>query len=122
MVVEDDPTIAIGLSAALESFGYEVVASVRTGEDAVRVAGELEPDVILMDINLLGEMNGVEASRVIAANSPPRIIYLTAQTSDAVLAQAKRTRHYGYLAKPFDADELKNMIEASFNDLDQPMG
>lgn len=122
MLVEDDPNIAEGMIAALESFGYEVCAAVQTGPDAISKARELAPDVILMDINLKGSMSGVEAAGAITANGPARIIYLTAQASEVVTEQAKLTHHYGYLSKPFDPEELKSVIEASFDDLTLPMG
>lgn len=114
LLVEDDPALAIGVTGALESFGYSVCASVQTGEEAIATAVELRPDVILMDINLKGEMDGVEATEAINARSAVPVIYLSAQTCEATAQKAKLTTHYGYLKKPFDPDELQSAIESTF--------
>lgn len=114
MLVEDDPNIALGVTATLESFGYSVCPAITTGEEAVARAIELNPDVILMDINLRGPMDGVEATQAINANSITPIIYLSAQAGDATRRDAKLTRNYGYLLKPFNPDELREAIEMTF--------
>ncbi len=114
MLVEDDPVLAVGVTGALESFGYDVCASVQTGEEAVESAIKLQPDVILMDINLRGEMDGVEATEAINSRSSVPVIYLSAQTCEATTRKAKLTKHDAYLRKPFDIDELHFAIESSF--------
>ena len=118
LLVEDDPTLAIGVTGALESFGYDVCAAVQTGEDAIASAFALRPDLILMDINLKGEMDGVEATEAINARSSVPVIYLSAQTSEATTRQAKLTTHYGYLKKPFDPDELHSAIRSTLERCD----
>lgn len=118
LLVEDDPTLAVGVTGALESFGYSVCAAVQTGEEAIATALELRPDLILMDINLKGEMDGVEATEAINARSSVPVIYLSAQTNEATTRKAKLTTHYGYLKKPFDPDELQSVIESTFHRFD----
>lgn len=114
MLVEDDLVISLGLSEALKLLGYNVCCSVQSGEEAVEMALELVPDVILMDINLKGQMNGVRAAELITArNCLVLIIYLSAQMSDVTTRQALMSKHEGYLIKPFDIFELHTIVQTS---------
>jgi PAS domain S-box-containing protein len=111
MVVEDEKIIANDISYSLEILGYHVVAAVAYGEDAVPRALELRPDLILMDIRLKGEMDGISAARQIQAHLDIPVIYLTAMTDEETLQRAKVTEPFGYLLKPFDDQELRITIE-----------
>ena len=111
MIVEDEWIIANDLKMNLEKIGYSVCAQTDTGERAIKEAEIQAPDLILMDIMLAGEMNGMEAARIIQERFHIPIIYLTAHADERILQQAKTTAPFGYLLKPFDIRELRTTIE-----------
>ena len=111
LVVEDELVVAENIQDRLESLGYSVPAVVSTGEEAVQKARELQPDLILMDIKLEGEMDGVEAANQIWQRFNIPVIYLTAYGDDQTLQRAKITEPYGYILKPFEIRELHSNIE-----------
>jgi len=98
------------IKRTLESFGYEVPYVAATGEAAIKKALEIMPDLILMDIVLKGDIDGVEsASRIKDLNIP--VIFLTAHSEESTIERAKLTEPYGYIIKPYDPKELKYAIE-----------
>jgi len=111
LVVEDDSIVAQDIQNSLRKMGYAVSKIVAYGEDAIKEAKENVPDLILMDINLKGEMLGTEAADQIRTQFDIPIIYLTAYTDEDVLERAKIAEPFGYLLKPFEAKELKSTIE-----------
>ena len=111
LVVEDEVLVARDIQARLQRMGYEVVGTVARGEDAVSTALAESPDLILMDINLKGEMDGIEAATQINEVSSVPVIYCTAYSNDEVLERAKITSPFGYVLKPFDNRELEINIE-----------
>ncbi len=111
MIVEDQRLIAADLESTLGKLGYEVVANVAAGEEAVPRALELQPELILMDIRLRGPMDGIEAATAIRARSELPIVYLTAYADEETLVRAKATTPFGYLVKPFNERELRAAIE-----------
>lgn len=111
LVVEDEVLVARDIQARLTRMGYEVVGTVARGEDAVTTALEQLPDLILMDINLRGEMDGIEAAVQINESRSIPIIFCTAYSNDEVLDRAKITSPFGYVLKPFDNRELEINIE-----------
>jgi PAS domain S-box-containing protein len=111
LVVEDEAVTSMDLRRSLTDLGYVVCAISPTGEQAVKNAGDLRPDIILMDIMLAGKMNGIEAAEIIKAKYRIPVIYLTAYSDDNFLARAKITEPFGYILKPFRELELKTNIE-----------
>ena len=119
MVVEDERITAKDIQNALESAGYGVADLVFSGEDAVRKAGELQPDLVLMDIKLEGEMDGIEAATQIRERYDIPVIYLTAYSNEGIVQRAKMTEpagyllkeQFGFLTKPFEESELNTTIE-----------
>ncbi len=111
LVVEDEVLVARDISARLGRMGYEVVGTAARGEDAIELALEHIPDLILMDINLKGEMDGIEAATHIGESASIPIIFCTAYSNDEILKRAKITSPYGYVLKPFDNRELEINIE-----------
>lgn len=111
LVVEDEAIIARDLQRRLENQGYVVTSSVATGEDAIRKAETDSPDLVLMDIVLLGEMDGIEAAGQIRALFDIPVVYLTAYADERILERAKLTGPFGYILKPFDDRELRSVIE-----------
>jgi PAS domain S-box-containing protein len=113
LVVEDEKIIAGHLRANLLRLGYEVIAAVPSGEEAIIAAEEKEPDLVLMDILLKGEMDGIEAADHIRTLFGIPVIYLTAHANESILARAKLTEPLGYLLKPFRQQELRMAIEVA---------
>jgi two-component system, cell cycle sensor histidine kinase and response regulator CckA len=111
MVVEDEAIVRNDLVEFILDLGYEVVASADTGEDAVDKARASEPDLIFMDINLKGEMDGIAAAEIISENASVPIIFLTAFSDQQTRDRVKQTTPYGYILKPFDERELQTGIE-----------
>ncbi len=111
LVVEDEAVTGMDIQKSLTELGYSVCAIATTGELAVRKAGELHPDLILMDIMLAGKMNGIEAAELIKRQYHIPVVYLTAYSDDSFLAKAKLTEPFGYILKPFREMELKTTIE-----------
>ncbi|OAI07525.1 EAL domain-containing protein [Methylomonas methanica] len=113
MIVEDEAIIAMDLRGQLESFGYEVVATAFSGGQAISLATEYTPDLIMMDIVLKGQMDGINAAQIISDSLHIPVIFLTAYSDPSTLLRAKATGAYGYLIKPFRPDELHASIEVA---------
>jgi signal transduction histidine kinase len=111
LVVEDELITAKGIRSALKSLGYDVLDIVSSGEEAIQKASEIHPDLILMDIKLDGDMDGIEAARQIKDRFSIPVVYLTAHADDATLARAMITEPYGYILKPFEDRDLHIGIE-----------
>jgi len=111
LIVEDDGIIATRLQSILEKLGYDVIGAVASGEEAVQKARESSPGLVLMDIYLAGDMNGIEAAAEIHTQSDVPVVYLTAYSTDELLQQARITGPYGYLIKPIGDRELHATIE-----------
>ncbi len=111
LIVEDEVLVARDVSARLERMGYTVVGTAAKGEDAIKLALSEKPNLILMDINLRGEMDGIEAAKKINEASSIPVIFCTAYSNDEVLQRAKVTSPFGYVLKPFDNRELSINIE-----------
>jgi len=113
MIVEDEIVIAMELQKKLKNLGYTVIGVVSSGEEAVESAAAAKPDLVLMDIKLAGEMDGIEAARRIHEQFDIPIVYLTAHTDEKTLQRAKLAQPFGYLVKPFSEVELRTTIEVS---------
>ena len=111
LVVEDEMIVARDIQLQLEELGYEPVGHATRGEEAVVLAGELWPDLVLMDIQLAGELTGIEAAQAIRTHFALPIIFLTAFASDDTIGQAKLAEPFGYILKPFSERELSTVIE-----------
>ena len=110
LVVEDEFITAADLIASLEGMGYQVPESTDTGEEAVTLARDHEPDLILMDINLKGEMTGITAAEIIKTTLDIPVVFLTGQSDEATIAQALESEPFGYIIKPFEERSLKTAI------------
>ena len=113
MLVEDEAVTALDLEANLRGLGYEVTAVVTSGEEAVRMAAELHPDLILMDITLAGPMSGIEAAALIRKSNAIPIVYLTAHADAKTINRAKITEPFGYLPKPCSLATIMSTIEVA---------
>lgn len=111
LVVEDESIVAKDIRSSLQSLGYLVAGMASTGEEALAQAAALRPDLVLMDIKLKGEMDGIEAAHRLRSAGPVPVVYLTAYTDDDTLRRAKVSEAFGYLLKPFEDRELRTTIE-----------
>ncbi len=111
LVVEDEIIIARDIQDTLKSLGYAVPAITSSGKEALEKAAEMYPDLVLMDIRLKGDMDGVEAAQQIRARFDIPVVYLTAYADDETLQRAKITEPFGYVLKPFEVRELRSTIE-----------
>lgn len=113
MVVEKESLVTLKIKNQLEAWDYHVPKMVFTGEEAVETALKLKPDIILMDIVLKGDMDGIGASKTIKKDLDVPIIYLTAYTDKKTLERAKKTMPSSYILKPFESRELKFNLESA---------
>ena len=111
LVVEDESIVSKDIQHSLKKLGYNVVGSADTGEKAIELAVDLEPDVVLMDIMLKGDINGIEAAENIKTKMSVPVIYLTAYADEGTLSRAKVTEPYGYIIKPFKEIDIHTSIE-----------
>ena len=115
LVVEDERIIACDIKDCLEKSGYTVPAITAYGEQAIEKVAELRPDLVLMDIMLKGNMNGIEAAEEIFTRFNIPVVYLTAYSDDHTLQKAKVTQPFGYILKPFEEIQLITTIEIALN-------
>jgi CheY-like chemotaxis protein len=113
LVVEDERITAKNIKNQLEKFGYDVPDVVSSGEEAIQKAIETHPDLVLMDIKLKGEMDGIAAAEQIKKSFNIPVIYLTAYSDDDTLHRAKVTEPYSYILKPLREKELQTNIEVA---------
>jgi len=111
LVVEDEVIVAMDIRQRLIRLGYEVVATVRTGEEAIKWATETRPDLVLMDILLAGAIDGIDAAREIMSRLKIPVIYVTSYSDETTVFRAKLTEPFGYMLKPIEEGELKSVIE-----------
>jgi len=111
LIVEDENIVALDMRMRLEAMGYTVLDVVDTAPLALEKAAELSPELVLMDIKLKGEMDGIEAAVQLRKTSEIPVIFVTAFTDERTLDRAKRASPYGYIVKPFHERELRIAIE-----------
>ncbi len=111
LIVEDEAITGMGLKKSLTDLGYVVIGIVPTGEQAIEVAVEQKPNLVLMDIQLAGKMDGITAAENIRIKTRIPVIYITAFSDDKSVEKAKVTEPYGYILKPIREHMLKTTIE-----------
>ncbi len=111
LIVEDEIVVASEIKLRLEAMGFQVIGIVNNGRDAISVAKENYPDVILMDITLKGKMTGLEATREINRDTDIPVIFITAHTDVPTLDSAREASSHGIFTKPFSDNELMAAIQ-----------
>lgn len=111
LVVDDEAAITTHLEAKLNHFGYEVVGRASSGKEAIAKARLLHPDLILMDIVMPGEIDGIEAAHQIKKELNIPVVFLTAYGDDTFIQRAQEVQPSGYIIKPFQDAELKAVIK-----------
>ena len=114
LLVEDDMIIATDISMLLEEQGYDIVGICTRAEHALETIESNAIDIVLMDINLKGQMNGIEASAIILKNQGPPVIFLTSNTDDATFQQAIETKPYAFISKPFNQADLARTVAVTW--------
>ncbi|MFH1115584.1 MAG: response regulator [Pseudomonadota bacterium] len=113
MVVEDEIVVAMELQSRLIALGYTVAGMVSGGEDAMDLAEKTMPDLVLMDVKLAGDVDGVETARILRKRHNIPVVYVTAHADDDTLQRAKHTYPLGYIVKPFSDSDLRAAIEVA---------
>lgn len=111
MIVEDERIVAKDLQGRLQSLGYKVVAMAAESKDAIAKAKATQPDLVLMDIRIEGEMDGIQTADVVRSELDIPVIFLTAYADPSTLSRAKIIEPFGYILKPFEERELQSTIE-----------
>jgi len=115
LVVEDERIIAMDIAANLRDCGYDVVGTAASTAEALQVIKQTAPDLVIMDIVLDGESDGIDAADKIWREHSIPVIYLTAYTTNSMLDRAKLTNPFGYLVKPFKTEELHASIQMALH-------
>jgi PAS domain S-box-containing protein len=115
LIVEDEKIVAWDIQERLQSLGYTIVDQATSGAAAIAAATQGKPDLVLMDIQLQGEMDGIEAAQIIYRTCNIPVIYLTAHSDDRTLAAAVGSSPFGYVLKPFQARELHSTIQIALH-------
>ncbi|MGY8653034.1 MAG: response regulator [Verrucomicrobiia bacterium] len=111
LITEDEGIVAADIEDRLRSLGYQVTATCSSGAEALKKVEETKPDLVMMDIMIQGDMDGIETGAIIRSKFKLPVIYLTAYSDDATFERAKITEPFGYLIKPFEEKELRVNIE-----------
>lgn len=115
MVVDDEAIITMQLRMRLQSMGYDVVGTASSAEASVRMARDFNPDLILMDIVMPGNLDGIHAAEIIKDEMDIPVIFLTAYTDDEYINRAKNVGPFGYIVKPFSDNEVRANIEIALH-------
>jgi signal transduction histidine kinase len=115
LIVEDEQLVATDLQEILEELGYEVPEPLESGEEAIRQAESLLPDLVLMDIRLAGGMDGIQASEQIQLRLQIPVVYLTANTDPSTLSRVQASNPFGYIPKPYNKNTLATTIEIALS-------
>ena len=111
LIVEDEGVVALSLQSLLTKMGYTIIGTAITGDEAITLARERSPDVILMDIHIKGSLDGIQTTEKINEFSDVPVIFLTAYADDETVSRAIKTRSHSYLVKPVNQRELYSNIE-----------
>src|SRR6266545_2374935 len=113
LIIEDEILIAEELRERLSRLGFYVIAAVDSADEGIAIATRERPDLVLMDIRLKGEKDGVQAAKEIRQQVDVPIVYLTAHSDELTVDRAKETEHDGFILKPFQKHELQSTIEVA---------
>lgn len=115
LVVEDEAIVAMVIKRRLKDLSYIVSGVASTGKDAITKVEGTFPDLVLMDIRLKGDMDGIEATKIIKDRFSLPVVYLTAHSDDVTFKKAKETDPDGYILKPFTEKDLSTTIEIALH-------
>jgi CheY-like chemotaxis protein len=110
-IVEDEGLVALDVEDQIRALGYEVAGIASSGEEAIELAGRLSPDLIIMDVTLQGDIDGIEAVREIRKKADPGIVFMTAHSDRATLERINHLGSVGFITKPLNTTDLRTVIE-----------
>jgi DNA-binding NarL/FixJ family response regulator len=113
LIVEDEKLVARDLAFALEEAGYQVLGMISYGHEVIDRVAKLKPDLVLLDINILGSINGIQVAEYLHRYWQIPVVFLTANTDHETFTQAKKTYAYGFLMKPYSARQLITTVETA---------
>ena len=111
LIVEDEMFSAVFLKKTIQNLGYLPVGTVSSGDEALEQTEQSDVDLVLMDINLVGDMDGIEAAKVLKQNYELPVIFITAYDDTTTRSRAMKIQPEDFLTKPFETKELKSAIE-----------
>lgn len=115
LVVEDEAIVATDIEQTLKEYGYEVTGVVDTAEEAINHVLKSKPDLVLMDIFLRGQLDGITAAKQLRDKSDVPVVFLTAHSDENILQRAMVSEPYGYILKPFETREIRTGIELALH-------
>ena len=115
LIVEDDAILAMALRGKISRLGYNVVGPFAFGEEAIAFLPGRQVDLVLMEIELAGDMNGITTAEILLGMSDIPVVFLTAYSQNGLLEQAKTVSPYGYLVKPVSDQALAATVEMSLH-------
>jgi len=115
LIIEDEAVVSLDITRRLEKMGYEVMGRLASGEEALELVQQDPPHLVLMDINLQGDLDGIETANKLYQNHNIPVIYLTAYAGESTLERTKESKPYGYILKPFKERELRATIEIALS-------
>lgn len=113
LIVENEGLVGCDMAACLSGLGYRVVGTCATGEEALRLYDDLQPDLVLMDVHLDGPLDGIETTKRLQQKGHVGVVYVTACADLETVQRARETQPHGYLLKPFSQDELRLTVEVA---------
>lgn len=110
LIVEDDMILSLLLAKVVKRFGHEVIGKVSTGENAIKSVYELQPDLMIIDITLEGDLDGIQTMEIIRTNSEVSFFYITGNSDPKIKSRAMKTKPRGFLVKPIELNELEKTL------------
>ena len=120
LIVEDDLLLSAVKQRFVQNLGHQAVGTARTAEEAIEKTQSLQPDLIIMDIKLIGEMDGIQAMKKIREISDVPVIYLSGVSDEEILDRAEETKFVDFLVKPITSSDLEIPIERAFSGEENP--
>lgn len=115
LIVEDDPVQALLLRKVFESINYIVIGIAESGSNAIKMAEDLSPDVIIMDIMLSDDIDGIEAATEIQKKIDVDLIFISGNADPEIMERASKTKYRSFLRKPYNLLDIRNLISSEVN-------
>ncbi|MCB1139835.1 MAG: diguanylate cyclase [Leptospiraceae bacterium] len=115
LIVEDDTVVALDIRKKLQGLGYTILGISETGQSALAAMNANSPDLVIMDVRLRGDMDGIDTALIIQKDYGVPVVYITGHSDSGTLNRIQESRPFGFLLKPFDARELHTVIQIALN-------
>jgi DNA-binding NarL/FixJ family response regulator len=114
LVVEDEALIALDLACSIEALGYRVLGPASNGADALKIIANDRPDLLLMDVSIQGQVDGIQTAKAITDEFPAKVVFLTAHTDPVTRQRAASLNPLAFLQKPWTARQMQQVLAAAF--------